>query len=170
MTTPNSEARWHDFKRYEGSKETEVLGGKFDKNNYQSKRVWAEARDGKKVPVSLVYRKDMFNEGQNHFFYTVMAHMGSQTMRALALLAKSSWQRFCLCNCHIRGSQYLGRGWYDDGKMFKKKNTFNDFIDAGKFLIKEGYANENKLFAMEEVLVDYPRVQLQIWLLNFSRE
>ena len=150
MTTPNSVVEYDMIsKDMKVLKETEVLGGKFDKNNYQSKRVWAEARDGKKVPVSLVYRKDMFNEGQNPLLLYGYGSYGITNNASFSSVRLSLLDRgFVYAIAHIRGSQYLGRGWYDDGKMFKKKNTFNDFIDAGKFLIKEGYANENKLFAL----------------------
>ena len=150
MTTPNSVVEYDMIsKDMKVLKETEVLGGKFDKNNYQSKRVWAEARDGKKVPVSLVYRKDMFNEGQNPLLLYGYGSYGITNNASFSSVRLSLLDRgFVYAIAHIRGSQYLGRGWYDDGKMFKKKNTFNDFIDAGKFLIKEEYANENKLFAM----------------------
>ena len=150
MTTPNSVVEYDMIsKDMKVLKETEVLGGKFDKNNYQSKRVWAEARDGKKVPVSLVYRKDMFKEGQNPLLLYGYGSYGITNNASFSSVRLSLLDRgFVYAIAHIRGSQYLGRGWYDDGKMFKKKNTFNDFIDAGKFLIKEGYANENKLFAL----------------------
>ena len=150
MTTPNSVVEYDMItKEKKVMKETEVLGGKFDKNNYQSKRVWAEARDGKKVPVSLVYRKDMFNEGQNPLLLYGYGSYGNTINASFSSVRLSLLDRgFVYAIAHIRGSQYLGRGWYDDGKMFKKKNTFTDFIDAGKYLIKEGYSNENKLFAM----------------------
>ena len=150
MTTPNSVVEYDMItKEKKLMKETEVLGGKFDKNNYQSKRVWAEARDGKKVPVSLVYRKDMFSEGQNPLLLYGYGSYGNTINASFSSVRLSLLDRgFVYAIAHIRGSQYLGRGWYDDGKMFKKKNTFTDFIDAGKYLIKEGYSNENKLFAM----------------------
>lgn len=150
MTTPNSVVEYDMItKEKKIMKETEVLGGKFDKNNYQSKRVWAEARDGKKVPVSLVYRKDMFSEGQNPLLLYGYGSYGNTINASFSSVRLSLLDRgFVYAIAHIRGSQYLGREWYDDGKMFKKKNTFTDFIDAGKYLIKEGYSNENKLFAM----------------------
>ena len=150
MTTPNSVIEYDMVtKEKKVLKEAEVLGGKFDKTNYQSKRVWATARDGKKVPVSLVYRKDMFNEGQNPLLLYGYGSYGITNSASFSSIRLSLLDRgFVYAIAHIRGSQYLGRGWYDDGKMFKKKNTFYDFIDAGKFLVKERYANENKLFAM----------------------
>ena len=150
MTTPNSVIEYDMVtKEKKVLKEAEVLGGKFDKNNYQSKRVWAKARDGKKVPISLVYRKDMFNKSQNPLLLYGYGSYGITNSASFSSVRLSLLDRgFVYAIAHIRGSQYLGRGWYDDGKLFKKKNTFYDFIDAGKFLIKEGYANENKLFAM----------------------
>ena len=150
MTTPNSVIEYDMVtKERKILKEAEVLGGKFDKTNYQSKRVWATARDGKKVPISLVYRKDMFNEGQNPLLLYGYGSYGITNSASFSSVRLSLLDRgFVYAIAHIRGSQYLGRPWYDDGKMFKKKNTFYDFIDAGKFLVKQGYVNENKLFAM----------------------
>ena len=150
LTTPNSVIEYDMVtKEKKVLKEAEVLGGKFDKTNYQSKRVWATARDGKKVPISLVYRKDMFNEGQNPLLLYGYGSYGITNSASFSSVRLSLLDRgFVYAIAHIRGSQYLGRAWYDDGKMFKKKNTFYDFIDAGKFLIEEDYANKNKLFAM----------------------
>ena len=130
-------------------KETEVLGGTFDKNNYISRRVWAPSRDGKKVPISLVYRKDKFKNGENPLLLYNYGSYGITNNASFSSVRLSLLDRgFVYAIAHIRGSQYLGRDWYNDGKMFKKKNTFYDFIDSGKFLIKEGFAHENKLFAM----------------------
>ncbi len=150
MTTPNSVIEYDMItKEKKVMKETEILGGDFNKNNYESKRVWAEARDGKKVPVSLVYKKDMFNEGQNPLLLYGYGSYGNTINASFSSVRLSLLDRgFVYAIAHIRGSQYLGRSWYDDGKMFNKKNTFTDFIDAGKFLINEGYAKENQLFAM----------------------
>ncbi len=150
MTTPNSVIEY-DMNTKEKTilKETEVLGGTFDKNNYISRRVWAPSRDGKKVPISLVYRKDKFKNGENPLLLYGYGSYGITNNASFSSVRLSLLDRgFVYAIAHIRGSQYLGRDWYNDGKMFKKKNTFYDFIDSGKFLIKEGFANENKLFAM----------------------
>ena len=150
MTTPNSVIEY-DMNTKEKTilKETEVLGGTFDKNNYISRRVWAPSRDGKKVPISLVYRKDKFNIGENPLLLYGYGSYGITNNASFSSVRLSLLDRgFVYAIAHIRGSQYLGRDWYNDGKMFKKKNTFYDFIDSGKFLIKEGFAHENKLFAM----------------------
>ena len=150
MTTPNSVIEYDmNSKEKIILKETEVLGGKFDKNNYLSLRVWAPARDGKKIPISLVYRKDMYKNGENPLLLYGYGSYGITNNASFSSVRLSLLDRgFVYAIAHIRGSQYLGREWYDDGKMFKKKNTFYDFIDSGKFLIKEGYSNDEKLFAM----------------------
>tara|TARA_R110001632_G_scaffold58548_2_gene142491 strand:- start:4604 stop:6700 length:2097 start_codon:yes stop_codon:yes gene_type:complete len=150
MTTPNSVI---DFNMKDQSKEIkkeqEVLGGKFDKNNYISERVWATARDGKKVAISLVYHKDtqlgkdspLLQYAYGSYGYTISD--GFSTTR-LSLLDRG----FVYALAHVRGSQYLGREWYDDGKMMHKKNTFNDFIDCSKHLIENKYTSAAHLYAM----------------------
>ena len=130
-------------------KEQEVLGGDFDKNNYTSKRVWAEATDGKKIAISLVYRKDTeINENTpvlqyayGSYGYTIPDGFSSTR---LSLLDRG----FVYALAHIRGSEYLGRDWYEDGKLLKKKNTFTDFIDCSKYLIANNYTSANHLYAM----------------------
>ena len=150
MTTPNSVVEYDMVKRDTVIlKETEVLGGIFDKKNYHTMRVWAPTSDGKKVPISLVYRKDLFKEGENPLLLYGYGSYGITNNASFSSVRLSLLDRgFVYAIAHIRGSQYLGRKWYDDGKMFNKKNTFKDFIDSGKFLIKQGFANEDKLFAM----------------------
>ena len=150
MTTPSSVV---DFNMKDQSKEIkkeqEVLGGKFDKNNYTSKRIWVTARDGKKVALSIVHRKDtkidentpVLQYAYGSYGYTISD--GFSTTR-LSLLDRG----FIFALAHIRGSQYLGREWYDDGKMLHKKNTFNDFIDCSKYLIDNGYTSPKHLYAM----------------------
>ena len=150
MTTPNSVVEYDMVKRDTIIlKETEVLGGKFDKKNYHTMRVWAPTEDGKKVPISLVYRKDLFKEGKNPLLLYGYGSYGITNNASFSSVRLSLLDRgFVYAIAHIRGSQYLGRKWYDDGKMFNKKNTFRDFIDSGKFLSEQGFANEDKLFAM----------------------
>ena len=150
FTTPNSVI---DFNMKDHSKdikkEQDVLGGKFDKNNYTSKRVWATARDGKKVAISLVYHKNtklgkdtpLLQYAYGSYGYTISD--GFSTTR-LSLLDRG----FVYALAHIRGSQYLGREWYENGKMLHKKNTFYDFIDCSKYLIENNYTSANHLYAM----------------------
>ena len=131
-------------------KQQEVLGGKFLSENYISERVWADSRDGEtKIPISLVYHKDtpksektpLLLYGYGSYGHTVDASFSSVR---LSLLDRG----FIYAIAHIRGGEYLGRGWYENGKMLKKKNTFYDFIDVAKFLIKENYTSSNHLYAM----------------------
>jgi len=150
MTTPSSVIDFNmSDKSKEIKKEQEVLGGDFDKNNYESKRVWATARDGKKIAISMVYRKDTeINENTPLLMYAYGSYGytipdGFSTTR-LSLLDRG----FVYVLAHIRGSEYLGRDWYDDGKLLQKKNTFTDFIDCSKFLIENNYTSANHLYAM----------------------
>ena len=130
-------------------KQQEVLGGKFFQENYISERIWANARDGKKVPISLVYHKDtnkspdtpLLLYGYGSYGHTVDASFSNVR---LSLLDRG----FIYAIAHIRGGEYLGREWYEDGKMLHKKNTFFDFIDAAKFLISENYTSSKHLYAM----------------------
>ncbi len=150
MTTPSSVI---DFNMADTSKEVkkvqEVLGGTFDQNNYTSKRVWVTARDGKKIAISLVHRKDteinkdtpVLQYAYGSYGYTIPD--GFSTTR-LSLLDRG----FVYALAHIRGSEYLGRDWYEDGKLLKKKNTFTDFIDCSKYLIEQNYTSADHLYAM----------------------
>lgn len=150
MTTPSSVIDFNmKGKSKEIKKEQEVLGGKFDKNNYVSKRIWVPARDGKKVALSIVHHKDtkldkntpILQYAYGSYGYTI--NDGFSTTR-LSLLDRG----FVYALAHIRGSQYLGREWYEDGKMLNKKNTFTDFIDCSKYLIDSGYTSPEHLYAM----------------------
>ena len=150
MTTPNSIIE-HDMNSRNKIilKESEVMGGNFNKKNYESKLVWADARDGEKVPISMVYRKDMYVEGGNPLLLYGYGSYGSTNSGSFSSVRLSLLDRgFVYAIAHIRGSQYLGRQWYEDGKMFNKKNTFWDFIDSAKFLAKNNYVDENQIFAM----------------------
>jgi oligopeptidase B len=129
-------------------KEQQVLGGKFDKNNYREERVWARARDGVKVPVSLVYKKDLVKNGTNPLLQYAYGSYGysidcSFSSTRLSLLDRG----FIFAIAHIRGGEDLGRNWYETGKLLQKKNTFTDFIDCSKFLIQEKYTSSEHLYA-----------------------
>jgi len=150
FTTPSSVI---DFNMRNQSKnikkEQEVLGGKFKKENYLSKRVWASARDGKQVAISLVYHKDtkltkntpILQYAYGSYGYTIP---DSFSTTRLSLLDRG----FVYALAHIRGSQYLGREWYEEGKMLNKKNTFNDFVDCSKYLIEHQFTSPKHLYAM----------------------
>lgn len=149
LTTPNSVIDFNMVNKSEEiKKEQEVLGGDFKKNNYKSERIWAETRDGKKVAISLVYRKDTeLNENTPLLLYAYGSY-GSIVRDRFSTVRLSLLDRgFVYAIAHVRGGEYLGRGWYEDGKMFNKKNTFNDFVDAAKHLIKNKYTSSGHLYA-----------------------
>ena len=129
-------------------KEQEVLGGKFDKNNYIEERVWATATDGTKVPISMVYRKGIKKDGKNPLLLYAYGSYGATmdpyfSSTRLSLLDRG----FIYAIAHIRGGEDLGREWYENGKLLKKINTFTDFIDCSKFVIAEKYTSSEHLYA-----------------------
>ncbi len=130
-------------------KQDEVLGG-FDPSNYQSERIFVEARDGKQVPVSIVYRKDMFaKDGNNPLFQYAYGSYGATIDPSFSSPRLSLLDRGVVyAIAHIRGSQMLGRPWYEDGKLFNKKNSFYDFIDVTKGLTAGNYGHPEKIYAM----------------------
>jgi oligopeptidase B len=150
MTTPNSTIEYNLIKKTKTVlKEAEILGGTFDKNNYESMLVWADARDGKKVPISLVFRKDTYKKGKNPLLLYGYGSYGSTNSAGFSSVRLSLLDRgFVYAIAHIRGSQYLGREWYEDGKMFNKKNTFWDFIDSAKYLGNNSFVDRDQIFAM----------------------
>ncbi len=130
-------------------KEQEVLGGKFDKNNYESKRLWATAADGTKIPISIVYKKGIELDGKNPLLQYGYGSYGATIDPYFSTTRLSLLDRgFIFAIAHIRGGEYLGRKWYEDGKLLKKKNTYTDFIDVSKYLIDEGYTSPEHLYAM----------------------
>lgn len=150
MTTPYSiyDVDLNTFDR-ELKKQTEVLGD-FKSEYYQSERVWATARDGAKVPVSLVYRKDKFKkDASNPLLIYAYGSYGSTVDPYFSSIRLSLLNRgFVFAIAHIRGGEYLGRHWYEDGKLLNKKNTFFDFIDSAKYLRDQKYAAADKIYAM----------------------
>lgn len=148
LTTPQSV---YDYdmttKSKELKKQQEVLGG-YNAKDYVTERIYATAKDGTKVPISLVYKKGFKKDGNaplllyGYGSYGVISEAMFSSTR-LSLLNRG----FVFAIAHIRGGQEMGRQWYEDGKMFKKINTFSDFIDCGEFLIKEKYTNNKHLYA-----------------------
>jgi oligopeptidase B len=129
-------------------KQEEVLGG-YDSDEYVTERLSAPARDGQRIPVSLVYRKGTERSGENPLLLYGYGSYGASMDASFASSRLSLIDRgFVFAIAHIRGGQELGRQWYEDGKLFKKKNTFNDFIDTAEFLIEEGFTSPDALFAM----------------------
>ena len=129
-------------------KEQQVLGGKFDKNNYTEERVWAIAQDGTKVPISMVYRKDLKKEGSNPLLQYAYGSYGYSMDATFSSTRLSLLDRgFIFAIAHIRGGEDLGRQWYENGKLLYKKNTFTDFIDCSNYLITEKYTSSSHLYA-----------------------
>ena len=150
FTTPNSIIDFNmNSQEKTVLKEQEVMGGKFVKSNYKSERVWATARDGKKVPISLVYHKDTQLGKDTPVLQYAYGSYGATIGDRFSTTRLSLLDRgFVYALAHIRGGQYLGREWYEDGKMLNKKNTFTDFVDCSKFLIENNYTSAEHLYAM----------------------
>lgn len=149
LATPSSVIDFNmKTKEKEIKKEQAVLGGQFDKNNYVEDRVWATAKDGVKVPISLVYRKDLKKDGNNPLLQYAYGSYGVTMEPYFSTTRLSLLDRgFIYAIAHIRGGEDLGRQWYEDGKLLKKKNTFTDFIDCSQFLIQEKYTSPAHLYA-----------------------
>ena len=149
LTTPSSTFDYHMESREKTLlKQQEVLGD-FDPSDYEARRLYATADDGKKIPMSIVYRKGLELSGDNPtllYGYGSYGHTmdpGFNSTR-LSLLDRG----FVFAMAHIRGSQVYGRAWYEDGKLLNKMNTFTDFNDCAEHLIAEKYTSPDKLFAM----------------------
>jgi len=149
LTTPQSTYDYNmETKEKELKKREEVLGD-FNPNDYQTRRLWAEADDGEQIPMSVVYRKGIELDGSNPallYGYGSYGYTRDASFNAnrLSLLDRG----FVYAIAHIRGSQYLGREWYEDGKLLNKKNTFTDFNDCAGHLTEKGYTSPEHLYAM----------------------
>jgi len=147
MVTPSST---YDYNMDTGEKtlmkQNEVVGG-YNSDKYYSERLYAKARDGKKIPISLVYRKDLKTEVAQSLLLYAYGSYGSTNDPYFSSTRLSLLDRgFIYAIAHIRGSQIYGRQSYDDGKLLNKKNTFFDFIDAGKYLIDNNFTDSEQLF------------------------
>ncbi|AMS27674.1 protease 2 [Bacteroidetes bacterium UKL13-3] len=129
-------------------KEQEVMDGGFKRENYVSERVYATAADGVKIPISLVYRKGTPKDGSAPLYQYAYGSYGSSMDAYFSTARLSLLNRgFVFAICHVRGGQEMGRQWYEDGKLLKKKNTFTDFIACSEFLINEKFTSSEKLVA-----------------------
>ena len=148
MTTPSSTYDYN-MKTRERTllKQQEVVGG-YNSDDYQTERLWATATDGTQIPMSIVYKKGMKKDGNNPTMIYGYGSYGASMNPTFSSTRLSLLNRgFVYAIAHIRGGQEMGRQWYEDGKMFKKKNTFTDFINCSEFLIEEKFTNPDKLFA-----------------------
>jgi len=127
-------------------KRDQILGG-FDPSNYVTERFYTTARDGARVPVSIVYRKGMMRPAP--LLLTGYGSYGSSSDPTFSSDRLSLLDRgFAFAIAHIRGGSEMGRAWYENGRQLQKKNTFNDFVDVADDLIKRGYTSSDRLFAV----------------------
>ena len=129
-------------------KEQQVLDINFNKENYISERIWAKAEDGTQIPISLVYKKGIKKDGKNPLLLYGYGSYGN-TIDAYFSIARLSLldRGFVFAIAHVRGSEYMGRKWYENGKLLNKMNTFSDFIYCTKYLIAEGYTSSDHSYA-----------------------
>lgn len=149
LTTPTSIVDFNMTTREKVvMKEQAVEGGKFDKENYVSERIWATAEDGTQVPMTLVHRKGLEMDGTNPVVQYAYGSYGSTIDPYFSTVRLSLLDRgFIFVLAHVRGGEYLGRQWYENGKLLKKKNTFTDFIDCSMHLITQKFTTPEHLYA-----------------------
>ena len=147
MLTPSSVYDYNmDTKEKKLLKQAEIIGKGYDQNVYDAETIYADSRDGEKIPIYLVYRKDMKKDGPQPLLLYSYGSYGSTSDPYFSSARLSLLDRgmiYALTN--VRGSQIYGRKSYEDGKLLKKKNTFYDFIDAGKFLVDQDYTSPDML-------------------------
>jgi oligopeptidase B len=149
MTTPNTVYEIDVVTRERVMLKRDPVLGDFDPDNYVTERVWAPARDGAKIPVSLVYRRGFERDGSAPLYQYAYGSYGNSQNPSFSSVRLSLLDRgFVYALAHIRGGQDMGRHWYDQGRLLNKMNTFTDFIDVTKYLVQEGYAHPEKVFAM----------------------
>ena len=150
LTTPSTVIDFNTESKEENIlKQQEVLGGKFDPANYTSERILAKSHDGKEIPISLVRHVDTDLNSSTPLLLYAYGSYGYTRDPSFSSIRLSLLDRgFVYAIAHVRGGQYLGRDWYDDGKMLNKKNTFMDFISSSEYLIKNNYTSKEHLYAM----------------------
>lgn len=150
LTTPSTVIDFNTESKEENIlKQQEVLGGKFDPVNYTSERILAKSHDGKEIPISLVRHVDTDLNSSTPLLLYAYGSYGYTRDPSFSSIRLSLLDRgFVYAIAHVRGGQYLGRDWYDDGKMLNKRNTFMDFISSSEYLIKNNYTSKEHLYAM----------------------
>jgi oligopeptidase B len=149
LTTPTSV---YDFNIRTGDKtllKRDPVIGSFDPGNYRTELLWAPARDGTRIPISLVYREGLVRDGRAPLLQYAYGAYGLSTDPGFSSARLSLIDRgFVYAIAHVRGGQEMGRAWYDAGRKFFKKNSFYDFIDVTRHLVAERYAARDRVFAM----------------------
>ncbi len=149
LTTPDEIIDYNMDTKEQNIVWQKTILGDFDKNNYETYRVFAPARDGVEIPVTLVYKKGTDPNGENPLLQYGYGSYGiSMNPRFNSNLISLLDRGFVYAMAHIRGGEDMGREWYEDGKLLNKMNTFHDFIDVSEFLIDQNYTQKEKLFAM----------------------
>ena len=129
-------------------KQQQVLDPDFNKDNYISERIWSKSEDGTDVPISLVYKKGLQKNSKNPLLLYGYGSYGNTIDPYFSISRLSLLNRgFVFAIAHVRGSEYMGREWYENGKLLNKKNTFRDFISCTKYLISQGYTNSKQSYA-----------------------
>ena len=149
MTTPSSVYDYDAFSRKLTLLKRQEVVGEFDPADYVSERIDVEARDGKRVPVSVVRHRDTPLDGTSPLLLYGYGSYGNSLDPYFSSVRLSLLDRgFVYAIAHIRGGQELGRQWYEDGRQLRKENTFNDFVDVGRWLVANDYAAPDQLYAM----------------------
>ncbi|THH41518.1 S9 family peptidase [Neolewinella litorea] len=149
MTTPPSTYDYDMRTREQVLLKQQPVLGDFDPANYESERVFSESRDGTRVPLSIVYRKGTPKDGTSPLLLYAYGSYGHSLDPSFSITRLSLLNRgMIFVIAHIRGGEEMGRHWYEDGKLLKKKNTFHDFIDAAEWLVKHRYTATDRLYAM----------------------
>lgn len=127
-------------------KEQEIHG--YNKNDYKTERIWVQSRDGVKIPVSIVYKKSFKQNGKHPLLLYAYGSYGANMDPTFSTARLSLLDRgFAYAIAHVRGGEEMGREWYENGKMFQKKNSFTDFIDVAEYLLDNGYTSKEHLYA-----------------------
>ncbi len=148
LTTPSSVYDYNMITRAKKLMKQAVVVGGYNAGDYVTERFNVTARDGTKVPLSIVYKKGFKKDGNAPLLLYAYGSYGASTDAGFNSTRLSLLNRgFAYAIAHIRGGQEMGRQWYENGKMMNKKNTFTDFIDCGEFLVKEKYTSKSHLYA-----------------------
>jgi oligopeptidase B len=149
LTTPNSTFDFNMLTKEKVLLKQQEIVGDYNESEYQSERIWATAQDGTKIPISMVYKKGITKNGNQPMLLYAYGSYGITVDPYFSSIRLSLLNRgFIFAIAHIRGGEYLGRKWYEGGKLLQKKNTFTDFIDCSQFVIDQGYTSSQHLYAM----------------------
>ena len=149
LTTPRADYRYDLASREKVLLKQEKVGGGYDASLYETRRIWATAPDSVQVPISIVFKKSLFKaDGSSPMLLYAYGSYGASSdpyfnPSVISLLDRG----FVYGIAHIRGGQEMGRRWYEEGKLLKKKNTFIDYVTCAQYLVNEKYTSTDRLFA-----------------------